>query len=288
MRRAFGVFLIIISLGGFVYLGYYDRNNQPSQEPSTIATDGINPTETPISSQDNSKVNTQPIAQVALANDFCIHVPVLMYHHIEPENQAITEGHKSLSVDTKYFDTQMQYVSTHYKSINSDQLATILKNKTNEKKDIVVTFDDGYSDFFTYAYPILQKYHIIANLMIPTGLMNNFGYLNWDQLKQMVSGGSVFAYDHTWSHASLPSVTQSRMYAEIIEPKQKLDQVLGTHTDIFAYPYGDENAKDEAFLKQNGFVLAYSTKPGQMQCASKIYDLPRTRIGNAPMSAYGV
>ncbi|MCL4338576.1 polysaccharide deacetylase family protein [Patescibacteria group bacterium] len=221
---------------------------------------------------------------------FCLNVPVLFYHHIEPYAQAKTEGHASLTVDAGFFDRQMQYLVSHgYHTITAEDLAqALLHQKILPSKPIAVTIDDGYSDIPTYAFPVAQKYHVLLNLMIPTGLLNNPGYMSWDNLKNMVNSGVVFAYDHSWSHYSMPAGNDTKDQMEIMTAKTQLEQHLGGTVNIFTYPYGSTDNRIINLLRNDGFIAAFSTKGGFLQCDSFIYDLHRTRIGNASLSAYGL
>src|SRR5579883_1465171 len=106
---------------------------------------------------------------------FCLKVPVLLYHHIQPQTEAVAKGQTSLTVDNGIFDSQMAYLASHgYVSISAEQLVNaILTHGSVPAHAIVLTFDDGYLDNFVYAYPTLQKYHLTGNLMVPTGLLGN-------------------------------------------------------------------------------------------------------------------
>ena len=59
-------------------------------------------------------------------------------------------------------------------------------------------------------------------------------------------------------------------------------------TKVFAYPYGIENGQAVKLLKDMGYKLAFTTVYGRTQCEKKRFDLPRIRIGNAPLSSYGL
>ncbi len=247
------------------------------ESTSSAATDEQNP------SQKSLEV------QAANVSGYCLNVPVLLYHHIEPMAQAKQEGHAWLTVDPATFDQQMSYLASKgYTSISADTLAQALITHQNLPKSVVLTFDDGYQDFYTYAYPVISKYNLTANLAIPTGLMNNPGYLNWDQLKQMVASGKVFAYDHTWSHSSLPKDSQEKAQFEILTAKKQLEQNLGRPVNIFVYPYGSENGNTINLLRSDGFIAAFSTVSGFTQCNSFIMSLHRNRIGNSPLSSFGL
>lgn len=221
---------------------------------------------------------------------FCQNVPILLYHHIQPQDLARARGQLSLTVDNTTFESQMKYlVDTGYQTFSAEELAKALINHQKlPTKSIVITLDDGYEDVYTYAYPLLYKYQLKASLMIPTGLLGNPGYLSWDELKRMVDSGFIFAYDHTWSHTSLVFLTDEKAKQEILTAKQQLEEHLGKPVNIFAYPYGSENQKIINILNQNSFVAALSTTPGTTQCDSNIWSLHRLRIGNAPLSTYGL
>ena len=244
----------------------------------------ITPTATP----------TPVINQQALG--YCLDVPVLMYHHVEPWSQAIALGQTSLAVDSNIFNEQMQYLSNHgYNTIFADDLVNALLNKTQlPPKTVVVTLDDGYKDVYEYAFPTAQKYNIKLNVMIPTGLMGVSSgtntYFDWNELDSMVSSGLVRAYNHTWSHFPLASGNEQKDQFEIMTAQTQLSQHLGSLPTILAYPYGSgaNSPFVHALLQKDGIVAAFSTLPGVYQCTSYIYGLRRTRIGSAPFPAYGI
>jgi len=226
---------------------------------------------------------------------YCLFVPVLMYHHVQPEAAAIAHGQTGLSVDPTIFDQQMNYLVTHgYSAITAEQLVLALRNHSPlPAKSVVITLDDGYQDNFDYAYPTFQKYHLMANLMVATGLLGGVGnntYYTWDELSQMVGSGLIYTTDHTWSHFSMGTGKSEKDQSEIMTAKQQLESHLGYTQTVFTYPYGTgyNNARVTQELIQDGFLGAYSTVPGKWQCDSYIYALRRTRIGNAPLSSYGL
>lgn len=221
---------------------------------------------------------------------YCLNVPVLMYHHIQPDAEAKTRGQTALSVDSGQFDLQMGYlVGNGYSIISAQQLVdSLIGHAQVPSKSIVITMDDGYNDIYQYAYPVLQKYHIIANLMIPTGLLGGADYLSWGQLEEMTRSGLVFAGDHTWSHYAITNGPQDKINYEIATAKQQLQEHTGQNIDIFTYPYGVFSASAISALKQNGIIGAFSEIWGHWQCDSFIMALHRTRIGNAPLSYYGL
>lgn len=223
-------------------------------------------------------------------SDFCLNIPILYYHHIQPYTDAVGKGQTSLTVDSSVFDSQMADLSQNgFHTVSADELANALRTHTNlPPKTVVITIDDGYKDNFTYAFPILQKYGLKANVMIATGLMEGPDMLSWNDLRTMVSSGVFNAYDHTWSHAALAGASFDKVQAEVITAKKELEDQLGKPVNIFTYPYGSHDDRVAEILVQDGFIAAFSTIAGETQCESFIMSLHRTRIGNGPLSSYGL
>lgn len=297
-NRLIILIIILLTIGFFVFKNYpvsiSSSINIPTpslhQVKKSVIKKIISPKKAPTLTP--TLVLTSTPAPSAINSGFCLYVPVLMYHHIQPLADANANGEASLTVDDKIFDSQMSYlVSNGYTTLSADQLVDALRNKTQlPNKSILVTLDDGYEDNYKFAYPIFQKYNIKANLMIPTGLLGIHGtlnYLSWDELKRMTGSGLVFAYDHTWSHFSMSGGDEQKDQYEILTAKQQLEQNLGKPVNIFVYPYGSETPFVISLLQKDGFTGAFSTIPGTTQCDSFIMTLHRTRIGNASLSAYG-
>lgn len=59
-----------------------------------------------------------------------------------------------------------------YRSIGLDDLAAGLTNQNGfPAAPVVITFDDGFRDFYTNAFPILSETGFTASMFLPTGLL---------------------------------------------------------------------------------------------------------------------
>lgn len=220
----------------------------------------------------------------------CLNVPVLMYHHVQPQAQAVEKGQTAQSVDNEIFDQQMQYlVSQGYAFLSAKELIDALANKSQlPSKSIVVTLDDGYADNFQYAFPVFRKYGVKGNFMISTGLVGGADYLTWEQIREMAGSGVAHFGDHTWSHYAVGYGSEDKIRYEITTAKNQLAENTGQTIDSFTYPYGSFSDLAVNILKQEGFRGAFSTIFGDVQCDSFIMALHRRRIGNSPLSYYGL
>lgn len=223
------------------------------------------------------------------AQDYCIKIPIILYHHIEPLAIATQLGHAQLTVDSTIFDEQMQYlVAKKYNFMSlEDVVHDILERKQVPPKSVVITIDDGYIDDYTYGFLIAKKYHIIMNFNIPTGLVGQPDYMTWDHLKEMAQSPYVRIFNHTTSHAPLGLINEDQIVKEVTTANSDLLTNLGINDDILVYPYGSYNDLAIQTVKQLGMIAAVSTDPGNEECISNIYKMPRVRVGNEPIADYG-
>jgi peptidoglycan/xylan/chitin deacetylase (PgdA/CDA1 family) len=217
----------------------------------------------------------------------CVRLPVLMYHHVQDKDKAKEKNQTALTVETATFQVQMASLKQKgYQAIGLNDLVNFFDFGAKiPAKSILLSFDDGYDDFYLNALPILKENGFRAIVFLPTGLMNNPGYLSWGQIAEAAGSGIYFA-NHTWSHKNIKAAK------EVVEREISLADVQLTEhglnsLKVFSYPYGLGNDYDRQFLQKLGYKLAFTTKPGSTLCQKLRYDLPRVRIGNSPISVYG-
>lgn len=247
----------------------------PMVKPYPPATPSPTPTPKPLT-----------FAQMNALYGPCVYLPVIFYHHIQSRESAVANKQTSLTVYTDVFQKQMQYLKdVGYIPIGMERLSDFFDNGfATPARSILLTFDDAYQDFYTDAYPILQNFGFRATMFTPTGLVGNPGYLTWDEIAAM--NGPILFANHTWSHANV-AVSTAKMQTEIsTADSQLLDHGLNT-AKIFAYPYGIDSGQAINFLNSLGYKEAFTTIPGSLLCKKQRLALPRIRIGNAPLSAYG-
>lgn len=284
--RTVVIVFVLLALVGFGFLSQYVQKqlkNTVIVQKGAMPSATISPAAPPIQA-------LIPTPTKGIPPGFCLSVPVLFYHHVEPMELAKTAGHAQLTVDAGEFDNHMKYLNDRgYTSYTAEDLVNaVISHSSLPGKPVVVSLDDGYSDIHDYAFPIAKKYNIKLSLFIPTGLMGNSGYMTWDNIREMVGSGLVAAYNHTWSHYSLGRGDVEKIAYEIDTAQNQLEQYVGKKSSIFAYPYGTTSKAAMDVLKKDGFIGAFTTIGSWYQCDSALYSLPRIRIGNAPLSYFGL
>jgi peptidoglycan/xylan/chitin deacetylase (PgdA/CDA1 family) len=204
-------------------------------------------------------------------------VPILMYHYIRIVNDPNDKLGISLSVTPTEFDNQLRWLSENgYKTVGLDYLSNPIKL---DFKPVVITFDDGYSDAYTDAYPILKKYNFSGVFYLITEKVGTPNYLDWDMAREMNKNGMFFG-SHTTNHADLSKTKDSLLTREIKDSKEKIEKELGITVTDFCYPSGKFNEDTIAKVKEIGYKTAATTLEGIVNEKSDLFKLKRIRIKN--------
>lgn len=293
------IFIVVFSfLGKTIFTGNHYKteaavNRKTDLANYVISSSGFSTSSSlvPLISYPASYEASKPVLLPARKDSgFCLRVPVLTYHHIRPQSQAMQLKQTALSVDSEVFDQQMAYLSqSGYTPIFANELFNALKNHIQlPGKPIVITMDDGYADNDIYALPVLKKYAIKANLMLASGLMGNPDMLSWDQVQDLKNSGLFYFTNHTWSHFAVNQGSQTKLDTEIDTAAGQIKEHTQQDINIFTYPFGSFSESAIAVLEKKGYLGAFSTISGQVQCDSFLMTLHRTRIGNSSLSSYGI
>ena len=167
------------------------------------------------------------------------------------------------------------------------QAVVAIKNHSGlPSRPVVLTFDDGYADFYTTAIPILQSHGFTATSFVISGRMGWAGFMTPNQV--VAADGLGFTIGaHTVDHVALAAQTPARAAWEMKQSKLTLEGLLGHPVIDFAYPYGSFNAYDMAQARSLGFEAAASTMYGSAHSAGQLFDLSRMRIGGGlPLSYF--
>jgi peptidoglycan/xylan/chitin deacetylase (PgdA/CDA1 family) len=216
-------------------------------------------------------------------------IPILMYHYVRGVADPKDQVGINLSVKPANFDAQMQYLADNgYTTLTMQEVYEILNGqKTLPAKPIALTFDDGYRDFYTNAWPILQKHGFKATNYVVTDFIGQENYLTWPMLQELDTTGRIEIGAHSRSHSDLRAISGERRWDEIIGSKSILEQGLGHPIGAFCYPAGFHNAAVIADVKRANFLTATTVEPGTKQNLQFAHALPRIRVhGPDPLATW--
>ncbi len=204
-------------------------------------------------------------------------VIVLNYHKVDNMNI-------SLSVAPSDFEKQIAYLAQNgFHTVTPHELyMAFTDGAALPTNPVLITFDDGYADNYTKAYPILKKYGMKATIFVITSLMGKPGYLTWGQAAEMEAAGLVSIESHTVTHGSLTGLTDDQIRYELTEAKHDIEQRLGKEVEFLAYPTGAYNLHIARLVKEAGYKGAFTVRYGNMDSATNLYAIERVPIFRTP------
>ena len=226
-------------------------------------------------------------------------IPVIMYHRVASSKEE--HGVHGTYIDKEKFIKHLKYLKSRgYQTVTFEDLAN---NKYKERfnqgnKWVILTFDDGYEDNYTTAFPLLQEYGFKAVIFLLSEAKYNswdvnnknkpekrFELMNDEQIKEMMDYGIEFGI-HTKDHPHLNQIPLEEARAQILESKATLEERFKRKFISFAYPYGDLNEEVKAIVKESGVSFAVSTFSGDLVFDSDLMQIRRIGIfpGNSMLT----
>ena len=213
---------------------------------------------------------------------------ILRYHSVSDFRRH------EVNVKINKFRKQMEFLAEKCKAVSlKDAVELLKKRKQFPKNAIVVTFDDGYKDNYTNAYPILKDFSISAMIFLSVGFIgknkimdhdkgDNPAYnnlLSWFEVREMAQGGIEFG-SHTISHANLGGKGVDAK-SEIEVSKKIIEKELGFKIWAISYPFGllkNFNQQTKYLACQAGYACGCSAMNGVNDTNSDIFELRRIGI----------
>jgi peptidoglycan/xylan/chitin deacetylase (PgdA/CDA1 family) len=184
-------------------------------------------------------------------------VPILLYHKVGSDADSLT-------VSTERFDSDMEYLALNgYNTLSLDDVRRRVNNEDAPmpKKPVLITFDDGYLDNYTNAFPILEKYNLKASFYIITGMIGQQNRVTAAQIREMDAAGMGIG-SHTVTHRALGELTPEEAKAELSQSKAALEQMLGKNIDFIAYPCGSYRDDTLQIVRKAGYSGGFSVRQG--------------------------
>ena len=196
---------------------------------------------------------------------------ILMYHAIgqpnEPAGPFVMPAHR--------FAKQISWLKKmSYQPISLAQfLECQRENRLPPARSVVITFDDGYADNYTMAFPILRQYGIPATIFLVTDfvdLVNTWDQevqlqgrplMSWTQIQEMAGQGIDFGA-HSKTHHSLTAIPLLQAKDEITGSRRQLETKLDVPVTLFAYPYGEYNPSIQTVIQDAGFTAGCTIDTG--------------------------
>jgi peptidoglycan/xylan/chitin deacetylase (PgdA/CDA1 family) len=220
-------------------------------------------------------------------------VPILNYHSIS--NNLFGQSHPYHQINTSpgVFSKQMRWLKSQgYQGIHLSEMLDGLASGQDMSNRLVITFDDGYRDFFTEGFAVMKQCGFTATVFLVTDRIRKtpmrfegVDYLTWQDVRELHSQGIRFG-SRTVTHPDLRSMDPDQIDYELGYSKEVIEQELGDVVESFSYPFPfPEEDRDFArfigdSLENQGFKNGVSSIIGRARRSSNRFCLPRIPINS--------
>lgn len=217
---------------------------------------------------------------------------ILMYHSISDVGR---NGHPYFLTNTLpvIFARQMQFL--HDRGCSVIELGRLIADMKAGRDivagTVVLTFDDGFADFYTNAFPVLQEFGFPATVFLATGIIDRgIGFkgqrcLTWTEVRELRKQGMSFG-SHTVNHLEISRVPERELEFELAHSKDRIESELGEAVETFSYPFAFpeqdhahvENLK--GILTRCGYKCGVSTRIGRTSNRDNTFWLRRLPVNS--------
>lgn len=216
--------------------------------------------------------------------DDAVDVPIIMYHNIFRSSNA----HGDYIITEAAFEKDLKYISEQgYTTVVMQDLIDYAEGRGDlPEKPIVLTFDDGYFNNFSYAFPLLQKYNakaVVSIIGYYTDLYTEspdenpaYSHVTWKDIKEMMKSGSVEFQNHSYNLHTTDKGrdgTKKKKGESLDEYKAILTEDIGRLQDAFltntgytpttfTYPFGSVSEASFDIIEDLGFKASLSCQSG--------------------------
>jgi peptidoglycan/xylan/chitin deacetylase (PgdA/CDA1 family) len=231
-------------------------------------------------------------------------LPILMYHSISDDSEPDIHPYYRTTTSPRRFAEQMRFLKENgWQAVNLHDGLAWLRTSISQPGDlsplsservVALTFDDGFFNFYTSAFPVLQEFGFGATMYLPTGFISNNGMhrqflgrdcLAWMEIRELQAAGIEFG-SHTVTHPKLVDLTWPKIETEINHSKIDIEQQLGSAVDSFAYPYAFPQGhtsfaqRFSKILREAGYANCVTTEISRADSRVDPFRMPRLPVND--------
>ncbi len=208
-------------------------------------------------------------------------VPILMYHHVGEPGARADAILTDLSVSPGNFEAQLRYLIEHgYEPISLESLVMYLQTgHPLPRKPVVLTFDDGFRDQYTTAYPLLRKYGFVGTFFVITRFADEERpeYMSWAEIELLHAAGMEIG-SHSYTHPSLKDKSFDYIVWQVLGSKEAIEARTRKPVRFFSYPSGQYDQLVIDVLRSAGYWAAVTVESGSLQSSERPFELRRIRV----------
>lgn len=214
--------------------------------------------------------------------------PVLVYHKIDHPTPDVKI--RGAYTAPRRFEKQVLYLKKKgFSFYFASELIEFFKNNgTFPDRGFAITFDDGWKDNYSNAFPILKKYNVRATIFLVPSCIGKLTdqvtadgegpreHMSKDDIIEMSQHGIEFG-SHSMNHKLFDRITPAEIKTEVVQSKSAIENLIQKPCETFAYPAGFYNEIAIEEVKKSGYKGAFTTLYGN-DLTPEIYSLNRIEI----------
>ncbi len=205
---------------------------------------------------------------------FGYYLPILGYHRV-----GESRGDHVPTVSGSAFERQLASLARwRYQVLPLDQVMQVVgKSGAASKRCVAITFDDGYEEVHSVAWPILKRFGFPATVFVTPNEVGLPGFATWEQVAEM-AGNGMSVGSHTINHIYLPMASEPQLVEEIVESKRMIETRVGRPVRYISYPVGGYTPLAITVAKQAGYVGGCTTNRAASRWRVDPFALRRIKV----------
>jgi peptidoglycan/xylan/chitin deacetylase (PgdA/CDA1 family) len=158
-----------------------------------------------------------------------------------------------------------------------DLVECLDRGVTFPRRSVVITFDDGYEEIHTVAWPLLKRFGYPAAVFVAPGEVGRAGFATWEQLVELARDG-ITVGSHTMHHSYVPLLSAEQLQDELRGSKAAIEARIGRPVYCLSYPIGGFTPQAQALAQQAGYRVACTTNRALPGAGLDRYALRRIKM----------
>ncbi|HXD58234.1 MAG TPA: glycosyltransferase [Thermoleophilaceae bacterium] len=223
-------------------------------------------------------------------------LPILMYHRIASDGP---EELRRYRLDAADFERQLDHLRRGgYRGVTLEEWRVACERRRPlPGRAVMLTFDDGYSDFASSAWPLLKRYGFPGTVFLVAGEMGGSStwdrdlgetapLMSWREARRLQSRGVQFG-SHTVTHPMLTSLSNADVVREAARSRMLIAEQLGSPPAAIAYPYGDSDGAIAHLMGACGYTFGLTADAGHAELERSLLLMPRIEVrGDQPFEEF--
>ena len=219
------------------------------------------------------------------------YLPVLMYHRVSNDSESGLHPYYRTATSPSRLAEHLTWLSElGFTGMSLENALSLTPAERRVRRPVGLTFDDGYRDFHTEAWPVLHRHRFTASVYLPTGFIaatrRTFlgrECLTWEEVRQLHQNGIRFG-SHTVSHPKLHQLSWEAIERETALSKGHIEQEVQEQVTSFAYPYafpqedGEFTKRLVDLLQKLGYRSCATTMVGRVRAGRKVFCVKRLPV----------